>query len=260
MEKRQLKNSTDIYSWKLSFIILSCIYPLGVILVLSINIEDKSSNVKVVENSIIKIIEERVLKPFYDFIIKKNWILILIFIACFKWGDALLGVLSQPFMLEIGFSKSEIAAISKVYGLVATLVGLFVGGYLFGHDGRKMSKSIGNVMDPFELSKQFGSDLVRYYLLRTVPYGNDGNVGSGALIQRCNADLSNAYLNSATLTNANLQNANLFSTDLGGADISNVDFSGADLRQIYIKSSKMENIVTNSDTKMDSCFQTDFIN
>ena len=69
------------------------------------------------EKSIKKIIEERVIKPFYDFIIKKNWILILIFIACFKWGDALLGVLSQPFMLEIGFSKSEIAAISKVYGL-----------------------------------------------------------------------------------------------------------------------------------------------
>ena len=69
--------------------------------------------------------------------------------------------------------------------------GLFVGGYLFGHDGRKMSKSIGNVMDPFELSKNFGNDLVRYYLLRTVPYGNDGNVGSKALIQRCNADLSN---------------------------------------------------------------------
>ena len=67
-------------------------------------------------------------------------------------------------------------------------------------------------------------------------------------------------MNSAILTNANLQNANLLSTDLGGADLTNTDFSGADLRQVYIKSSKMENIVTNSDTKTDSCFQTDFIN
>ena len=44
----------------------------------------------------------------------------------FKWGDALLGVLAQPFMLEIGFTKSEIATISKLYGLGATLVGLFL--------------------------------------------------------------------------------------------------------------------------------------
>jgi uncharacterized protein YjbI with pentapeptide repeats len=75
-----------------------------------------------------------------------------------------------------------------------------------------------------------------------------------------NADLSNAYLNSASLMNANLQNANLFSTDLGAADLTNADFSGADLRQVYIKSSKMENVVTNSDTKTDSCFKTDIIN
>ena len=48
--------------------------------------------------------------------------------------------------------------------------------------------------------------------------------------------------------------------DLGNADLTNVDFSGADLRQVYIKSSKMENVVTNSDTKTDSCFKTDIIN
>ena len=50
-------------------------------------------------------------------------------------GRCLLGVLSQPFMLEIGFSKSEIAAISKAYGLVATLAGLFVGGYFISKYG-----------------------------------------------------------------------------------------------------------------------------
>ena len=75
-----------------------------------------------------------------------------------------------------------------------------------------------------------------------------------------NSDLSNAYLNSATLTNANFQNANLLSADFGGADLTNVDFSGADLKQVYVKNSKMENIVTNSDTKTDSCFKTDIIN
>ena len=69
--------------------------------------------------------------------------------------------------------------------------GLVVGGYLFGQDGRKMSKSLGNAMDPFEMADRFGPDPVRYYLLRAVPYGNDGNVGTAALEERFNADLAN---------------------------------------------------------------------
>ena len=120
----------DIYSWELSFIILALIYPIGIAIVIMVNINTNKKNYERNFNNYRLILKERIFKPFYDFIKRKNWIFILIFIACFKWGDALLGVLSQPFMLEIGFSKSEIAAISKAYGLVATLAGLFVGGYL----------------------------------------------------------------------------------------------------------------------------------
>ena len=69
--------------------------------------------------------------------------------------------------------------------------GLVVGGYLFGPDGRKMSKSLGNALDPFEMAQQFGPDALRYYLLRAVPYGYDGNVGVAALAERYNADLAN---------------------------------------------------------------------
>lgn len=188
----------DIYSWKLSFILLSCIYPLGIILVLSIKIEDKSSNVKVIEKSIKNIIEERVLKPFYDFIIKKNWILILVFIACFKWGDALLGVLSQPFMLEIGFSKSEIAAISKVYGLAATLIGLFVGGYFISKYGIILALWITAFLQLFSnlvfiLLALKGNDL--YILMLTISIENlSGGMGTAAFIaylsSLCNVQFS----------------------------------------------------------------------
>ena len=188
----------DIYSWKLSFILLSCIYPLGIILVLSIKIEDKSSNVKVIEKSIKNIIEERVLKPFYDFIIKKNWILILVFIACFKWGDALLGVLSQPFMLEIGFSKSEIAAISKVYGLAATLIGLFVGGYFISVYGIILALWITAFLQLFSnlvfiLLALKGNDL--YILMLTISIENlSGGMGTAAFIaylsSLCNVQFS----------------------------------------------------------------------
>ena len=188
----------DIYSWKLSFILLSCIYPLGIILVLSIKIEDKSSNVKVIEKSLKNIIEERVLKPFYDFIIKKNWILILVFIACFKWGDALLGVLSQPFMLEIGFSKSEIAAISKVYGLAATLIGLFIGGYFISKYGIILALWITAFLQLFSnlvfiMLALKGHDL--YILMFTISIENlSGGMGTAAFIaylsSLCNVQFS----------------------------------------------------------------------
>jgi methionyl-tRNA synthetase len=68
---------------------------------------------------------------------------------------------------------------------------LNVGGYLMGADGRKMSKSLGNVVNPFDLAEKYGPDAVRYYLLKDVVYGQDSSVGEAALVERYNADLAN---------------------------------------------------------------------
>ncbi|MER3536604.1 MAG: methionine--tRNA ligase [Thermus sp.] len=68
---------------------------------------------------------------------------------------------------------------------------LNVGGFLLGPDGRKMSKTLGNVVDPFTLAKRYGRDAVRYYLLREVPYGQDTSVSEEALRERYTADLAN---------------------------------------------------------------------
>lgn len=69
--------------------------------------------------------------------------------------------------------------------------GLNVGGYLMGSDGRKMSKTLGNVVDPFVLAQRYSADAVRYYLIKDVPYGQDSSVGEKALVDRHNADLAN---------------------------------------------------------------------
>jgi methionyl-tRNA synthetase len=58
-------------------------------------------------------------------------------------------------------------------------------------NGEKMSKSIGNVIDPFKLIEQYGLDYVRYFLLREVPFGNDGDFSHESMITRCNAELAN---------------------------------------------------------------------
>ena len=59
------------------------------------------------------------------------------------------------------------------------------------NEGNKISKSLGNVIDPIEIINNFGLDQFRYFLLREVPFGNDGDFSKNALINRINSDLVN---------------------------------------------------------------------
>ena len=67
---------------------------------------------------------------------------------------------------------------------------IVVHGFLFNR-GEKMSKSVGNVIDPFTLADHYGVDALRYFFLREVPFGQDGNYSHEAIVQRINADLAN---------------------------------------------------------------------
>src|SRR5262252_9524822 len=67
---------------------------------------------------------------------------------------------------------------------------IFSHGFLFNR-GEKMSKSVGNVLDPFALADAYGVDQFRYFLLREVPFGQDGNYSHEAIVARINADLAN---------------------------------------------------------------------
>ncbi len=78
---------------------------------------------------------------------------------------------------------------------------------VFGHgwlllDGGKMSKSKGNVVDPYVLAEMFGVDALRFFLLRTFPFGSDGNFSNEALIQTINVDLANDLGNLLSRTTA----------------------------------------------------------
>jgi methionyl-tRNA synthetase len=63
-----------------------------------------------------------------------------------------------------------------------------------------MSKSLGNVLDPFEVMEQYGTDALRFYLLRDVPFGADGAVGIDAVRSRYDSELANEYGNLASRT------------------------------------------------------------
>jgi methionyl-tRNA synthetase len=77
---------------------------------------------------------------------------------------------------------------------------VFVHGFLLGVDGRKMSKSLGNVLDPFEIVDTLGADALRFYLMREVQFGADGAVGPEAARARYEAELANEYGNLASRT------------------------------------------------------------
>jgi len=62
-------------------------------------------------------------------------------------------------------------------------------------EGEKMSKSLGNALDPYELIETYGRDQLRYFLLREIPFGNDGDFSRAAMINRINSDLANDYGN-----------------------------------------------------------------
>ena len=79
--------------------------------------------------------------------------------------------------------------------------------HVFGHgwlllDGGKMSKSKGNVVDPYVLAEQFGVDALRFFLMRTFPFGSDGNFSNELLIQTINTDLANDLGNLLSRTTA----------------------------------------------------------
>ena len=86
---------------------------------------------------------------------------------------------------------------------------VFGHGFLFNR-GEKMSKSVGNVIDPASLAAAYGVDQLRYFLLREVPFGQDGNYSHEAIVTRINADLAN------DLGNLAQRSLSMIAKNLGG--------------------------------------------
>jgi methionyl-tRNA synthetase len=98
---------------------------------------------------------------------------------------------------------------------------IFSHGFLFNR-GEKMSKSVGNVIDPFALADAYGVDPLRYFLMREVPFGQDGHYSHEAIVARTNADLAN------DLGNLAQRSLSMISKQLGGALPKPGEFSAND--------------------------------
>ncbi len=76
-----------------------------------------------------------VVAPFAEFMRRRGWLLILLFVFVFKFGDAMLGRMSGVFYRELGFSLTDIAEVSKIYGFAASMLGIAIGGVLAARIG-----------------------------------------------------------------------------------------------------------------------------
>ncbi len=80
-------------------------------------------------------LKDAVIMPLKDFLERPHWLLIFAFILLYKMGEVTLGIMANPFYIDIGFSKAEIATIIKIYGVGATIAGGFIGGLLTARYG-----------------------------------------------------------------------------------------------------------------------------
>lgn len=84
--------------------------------------------------------------PFADFTARKAWLAILLFVMLYRFDFSLVGVMANPFYIAMGYSKLEIAAVSKIFGLIATLSGSVVGGMLVAGLGMKRALLIAGIL------------------------------------------------------------------------------------------------------------------
>jgi methionyl-tRNA synthetase len=98
---------------------------------------------------------------------------------------------------------------------------VYAHGFLFNR-GEKMSKSVGNVVDPFNLADQYGVDQIRYFFLREVAFGQDGHYNHEAIVARINADLAN------DLGNLAQRSLSMIAKQLGGMLPTPGEFSAND--------------------------------
>jgi methionyl-tRNA synthetase len=115
-------------------------------------------------------------------------------LGCMSEDDALL---NKYWPADVQLIGKEIVRFHTIYWPIFLMaLGLELPKKVFGHgwlllDEGKMSKSKGNVIDPEILVSRYGSDAIRYFLLREIPFGADGNFSEEALVQRLNFDLAN---------------------------------------------------------------------
>jgi PAT family beta-lactamase induction signal transducer AmpG len=157
----------DSYTWEISYKIMSSLMLIGIITTL-MSPEPDEHRLKVDNSS--NLIAAVFWAPIRDFFSRyKNAILILIFIGVYRLSDLSMAVMANPFYLDIGFTLSEIATVTKVFGIAMTLIGAFIGGIIILRYGVSKPLFYGSIMIAsttlmFVVQSIFGNDMNLFIL------------------------------------------------------------------------------------------------
>jgi MFS transporter, PAT family, beta-lactamase induction signal transducer AmpG len=131
-------------------------------------------------------LEAAVIAPFRDMTRHQGWGLILCFIVLYKFGDAFAGGMASPFYVQTGFSDEEIAWVSKLFGVFATLFGVLIGGFVVARLGFFGALMVGGIVQMFSnlmfaWQAVVGNDVD--FLMLTIAIENiSGGIGSAAFV------------------------------------------------------------------------------
>jgi PAT family beta-lactamase induction signal transducer AmpG len=173
----------DAMGWRVAFIGMAAIYVPCMFIELFIKeTGTRASAGKTIQDWV----QHAFIAPFKNFLTQENSLLIMLFIVFYKLSDAYLGVMTAPFLLDIGFTKAEMAKIVKLYGVVATLAGTYVGGYLIKRKNYRNGLLFGAVVQilsnlVFIWQNHMGHDLGALMVSISVENFFSG-IGSAALI------------------------------------------------------------------------------
>ncbi len=121
----------DLHAWHIAYGWMAASMLPGILIVL-ISKEKTPLTATGARRNLAVWLREAFLQPFVDFISRYGWyaILILSLIAVYRISDVVMGIMANPFYVDMGYTKDEVAATSKVFGVIMTLVGAFIGGGL----------------------------------------------------------------------------------------------------------------------------------
>ncbi len=133
-------------AWKVAYLVMAASMLVGVITVL-FSAEPVRRILPPAKN-MSAWLDDVVIGPFRDFIVRYRWqaALILALIAIYRISDVVMGIMANPFYVDMGYTKDEVAAVTKVFGIVMTLAGAFIGGALSMRFGMMRILALGAVM------------------------------------------------------------------------------------------------------------------
>jgi PAT family beta-lactamase induction signal transducer AmpG len=134
----------DIMPWGSVYALLACMFLLGV--AGTVLIEEKEIHFRNEQEPFLDRIRTAVIGPFQDFFKRKGAFEILLFLTVYKLGDVVASAMTTPFFLQTGFTKTDVGAVYKVFGMIATVVGGLWGGALLARLGIRKSLFIFGIL------------------------------------------------------------------------------------------------------------------